>query len=143
MRQTECNRKKDKISKFFGKTFFYFVSEAIKCENNTFITREVFQVDKSDYSSCYKKTVEKMWDSENVIQEISFSSVGQNQKFLTACSTWSEIKILLPEDLKNLEIRETQTKQRFHLAFGHNYANYFNSTLRNTIICTHFVLQEI
>ena len=60
MRQTECNRKKDKISKFFGKTFFYFVSEAIKCENNAFITRKVFQVDKSDYNSCYEKTVEKM-----------------------------------------------------------------------------------
>ena len=60
MRQTECNRKKDKISKFFRKTFFYFVSEAIKSENNAFITRKVFQVDKRDYNSCYEKTVEKM-----------------------------------------------------------------------------------
>ena len=34
-RQTESNSREDKIPKFVGKTFFYFVSEAIQGENNT------------------------------------------------------------------------------------------------------------
>ena len=49
------DRREDKIAKPVGKTFFYFASEAIKGENNTF-TKEASQVDKkfqSDYNSCY------------------------------------------------------------------------------------------
>ena len=54
MRQRK-DRSEDKIAKPVGKTFFYFASEAIKGENNTF-TKEASQVDKkfqSDYNSCY------------------------------------------------------------------------------------------
>ena len=64
------------------------------------------------------------------MQEISFSSVGQNPKTLTANLTRPQIKILLPENLKDLEITEIQTKQEFHLAFSHNDTNYFNSVLK-------------
>ena len=133
VRQTEPNSREDKIPKFVDKTFFYFVLEAIKGENNNSITKEVFQVDKnvqSDYNFCYEEPVEGMRDRENVIQEISFSSVGQNRKTLTANLTRSEIKIPLIEDLKNLEIAKIQTKQRFHSASGHNYTNYFNSIFK-------------
>ena len=62
VRQTESNSREDKIAKFVGKTFFYFVSEAIKGENNTFNTKESLQIDKkvqSNYNSCYEKTIEK------------------------------------------------------------------------------------
>ena len=54
------------------------------------------------------------------MQEISFSSVGKNHKTLTANLTRPQIKIILPEDLKDLEITEIQTKQGFHLAFGYS-----------------------
>ena len=64
------------------------------------------------------------------MQEISFSSVGQNHKTLTARLTRPHIKILLPENLKDLEITEIQTKQGFHLAFRHNDTKYFNSVLK-------------
>ena len=64
------------------------------------------------------------------MQEISFSSVGQNHETLTASLTRPHIKILLPENLKDLEITEIQTKQGFHLAFRHNDTNYFNSVLK-------------
>ena len=67
-----------------------------------------------------------MRDNEIVMQGISFSLVGQNFKSLTASLTRPQIKIPIPEDLKDLEITEIQTKQGFHLAFGHNYTNYFN-----------------
>ena len=84
-----------------------------------------------------------MRDSENIMQETSFSSVGKYHKTLTANLTRPQIKIPLPENLKDLEITELQTKQEFHLAFGHYYTNYFNSILKNTIICAHFVLHKI
>ena len=71
-----------------------------------------------------------MRDNENIMQETSFSSVGKNHKILTANLTRPQIKIPLPEDLKDLEITELQTKQGFHLAFGHNYTNYFDSILK-------------
>ena len=57
-----------------------------------------------------------MRGNENVMQEIIFSSVGQNHKTLTANLTRPQIKIPLPEDLKDLQITEIQTKQGFHLA---------------------------
>ena len=44
--------------------------------------------------------------------------------------TRPHIKIPIPEDLKDLEITEIQTKQGLHLAFGHNYTNYFDSILK-------------
>ena len=119
MRQTESISREDEIAKFVGKTFFYFASEAIKVGNNIFNTKEALQIDKkvqSDYNSCYERTVEKMRENENVMQEISFSSVGQNHKTLTANLTRPQTKISLPEDLKNLQITEIQTKQGFHLA---------------------------
>ena len=62
VRQTESNSREDKIAKFAGKTFFYFVSEAIKGENNTFNTKEALQIDKKvqfHYNSCYEKTILK------------------------------------------------------------------------------------
>ena len=59
------------------------------------------------------------------MQEISFSSVGQNHKTLTANLTRPQIP--LPEDLKDLKIIEIQIKHGLDLAFGHNYTNYFNS----------------
>ena len=46
-------------SRFVGKTFFYFVPEAVKGENNTFNTKEVYKIDKnvqSTHNSCYEKT---------------------------------------------------------------------------------------
>ena len=46
MRQTESISREDKIAKFACKTFFYFVSEAIMGENNTFNTKEGLQIDK-------------------------------------------------------------------------------------------------
>ena len=49
-------------SRFVGKTFFYFVSEAVKGENNTFNTKEVYKIDKnvqSAQNSCYEKTIKK------------------------------------------------------------------------------------
>ena len=107
MRQTESNSREGKIAKFVGKTFFYFVSEAIRGENNTFNTKEALKIDKkveSDYNSCYEKTIEKMRDNENVMQGISFSSVGQNYKSLIAILTRPQIKIPVPEDSKDLEI---------------------------------------
>ena len=106
MRQTVGISREDKIAKFAGKTFFYFVSEAIMGQNNTFNTKEGLQIDKNvqlDYNSCYEKTVEKMRDNENIMQETSFSSVGKNHKILTANLTRPQIKIPLPEDLKDLE----------------------------------------
>ena len=98
MRQTESISREDKIAKFVGKKYFYFVSEAIMGENNTFNTKEGLQIDKKvqlDYNSCYGKTVEKMRDNENIMQEISFSSVGKNNKTLTANLTRPQIKIPL------------------------------------------------
>ena len=59
MRQTESNSREDKIARFVGKTFFYFVSEAVKGENNTFNTKEVYKIDKNvqfTHNSCYEKT---------------------------------------------------------------------------------------
>ena len=59
MRQTESNSREDKIARFVGKTFFYFVSEVVKGENNTFNTKEVYKIDKnvqSTHNSCYEKT---------------------------------------------------------------------------------------
>ena len=56
----------------------------------------------------------------NIMQEISFSLVSKNHKTLTANLTRPQIRITLPEDLKDLEITEIQTKQGFHLAFGYN-----------------------
>ena len=98
VRQTESISREDKIAKFVGKKFFYFVSEAIMGEDNTFNTKEGLQIDKKfqlDYNSCYGKTVEKMRDNENIMQEISFSSVGKNNKTLTANLTRPQIKIPL------------------------------------------------
>ena len=71
-----------------------------------------------------------MRDNENVMQHISFSSVGQNHKTLTANLTRPQIKIPIPEDLKDLEVTEIQTKQGFHVAFGRNYTNYVNSIFK-------------
>ena len=62
VRQTECNSREDKIARFVGKTFFYFVSEAVKGEKNTFNTKEVNKIDnnvQSAHNSCYEKTVKK------------------------------------------------------------------------------------
>ena len=133
MRQTESNSREDKIAKLVGKTFFYFVSEAIKGENNTFNTKEFLQIDKKvqcDYNSCYEKTIENMRNNEIVMQGINFPLVGQNYKSLTASLTRLQIKIPIPEDLKDLEITQIQTKQGFHLGFRYNYINYSNSILK-------------
>ena len=62
VRQTESNSREDKIARFVDKIFFYFVSEAVKGENNTFNTKEVYKIDKnfqSAHNSCYEKTVKK------------------------------------------------------------------------------------
>ena len=62
VRQTESNSREDKIARFVDKIFFYFVSEAVKGENNTFNTKEVYKIDKnfqSAHHSCYEKTVKK------------------------------------------------------------------------------------
>ena len=75
--------------------------ETIKGENNTINTRKTLQVNKkiqSDYNSCYEKTVEKIRDNENVVLDISFSSVGQNHKTLTVNLIRPQIKIPLPEE---------------------------------------------
>ena len=88
--------------------------------------RIILQIDKkvqSDYNSCYEKTIENMRDNENVMQRISFSSVGQNYKSLTASLTRPQMKIPIPEDLIDLEIAEIQAKQGFHLVFGYSYTN--------------------
>ena len=55
-----------------------------------------------------------MRGNENVMQEISFSSVGQNFKSLTGSLTRPQLKIPIPEDFKDLEITEIQTKQGFY-----------------------------
>ena len=57
--------------------------------------------------------------------------------------TRPQIKIPIREDFKDPEITEIQTKQGFHLAFGHNYTNYFNSILKKIQQRAHFVLHEI
>ena len=64
------------------------------------------------------------------MQEISFSSVSQNHKTLTVNLTRPQIKIPLPEYLKDLEITEIQTKEGFNSAFGHNFTNHFNSNFK-------------
>ena len=46
VRQTGSNSREDKIAKFVGKTFFYFVLEATKGENNTCNTNGALQFDK-------------------------------------------------------------------------------------------------
>ena len=97
VRQTESIRK-DKTSKFVSKTFFYLVPEAAMSENNAFNRREALQIYKTfqpDYNSCYEKTVEKMRDNENVMQKISFSSVGKNHETLTGNLAKPQIKIPL------------------------------------------------
>ena len=69
VRQTESNNREDKIEKFVGKTFFDFVSKAIKGENNTFNIKEALQIDKKvqfDHNSCYEEIVEKMKGNKNV-----------------------------------------------------------------------------
>ena len=76
MRQTESISREDKIVKFARKTFFYFALKAIMCENNTFNTNEALQIDKKVHSDCnsyHEETVEKKRDSQDVMQEISFS----------------------------------------------------------------------
>ena len=61
---------------------------------------------------------------------------GQTFKPLTASLTRPQTKIPIPEDLKYLEITEIQTKQGFHLAFGHNYTNYFDSIFKKYNMCS-------
>ena len=76
MRQTESISREDEIAKFTGKIFFYFALKAIMCKNNTFNTNEALQIDKKIHSDCnsyHEETVEKKRDSQNVMQEISFS----------------------------------------------------------------------
>ena len=46
VRQTGTINREDKIAKLVGKTFFYFVSEALNGENNAFNIREALQIDK-------------------------------------------------------------------------------------------------
>ena len=97
VKQTETNRREDKIAKFVGKTFFFYASEAIYRENNTYNTKGVFQIDKKvqfDYNSCYGKCFEKIRDLENIMQEISFFSVEQDHKTLAANFLRPQIKIL-------------------------------------------------
>ena len=48
--------------------------------------------------------------NENVMQGINFSSDGQTFKPLTASLTRPQIKIPIPEDLKDLEITEIQSR---------------------------------
>ena len=44
--------------------------------------------------------------------------------------TKPQIKIPIPEDLEDLKITDIQTKQGFHLAYGHNYTSYFDSIFK-------------
>ena len=66
MKQTESNSREEKTAKFVHKTFF-FASEAIKGEKNTYNTREFFEFIKK-FSSIIIFATEKLLKKQKAMK---------------------------------------------------------------------------